>query len=178
VWVLQTILPDKYRIPEIIGPSRPLHEDAVNREDSYVGLYTMTIALITIAGGRIAEGKLDRALRRMNADQTTPMGTKDKTLSLMAKDQYIAVVKNDDGEESVDYIVGPRGKVEIGREGFASFIRVMHGDEADKDELEKRIERTLNVAESFNSSGVPAEAAASQVAGKKRGRPRRDDDDE
>lgn len=76
--------------------------------------------------------------------------------------------------------MGPRGKVEIGREGFASFIRMMHGDEADKDELEKRIERTLNVAESFNSSALPAaaEAPASQVAGKKRGRPRRDDDEE
>lgn len=177
VWVLQTIIPDKYRLPEIIGPSRPLRENDVNREDSYVGLYTMTIALITISGGRISDGKLDRAFRRMNADQNTPMGTKDKTLALMAKDQYIAAVKNEDEGETVDYIVGPRGKVEIGRDGFANFIRMMSGDE-DQDELEKRIERTLDVAESFNSSGPPAEAeaGASQVAGRKRGR-RRDDDE-
>ena len=172
--MLQTILPDQYRIPDIIGPSRPLPDDDINREDSYVGLYTMTIALITIAGGKIPEGKLDRALRRMNADQSTPVGSKDKTLSLMAKDGYIVAIKED---ETVEYIVGPRGKVEVGRDGFANLIRMMYGEDQDQEELEKRIERTLNVAEAFNSSGVPAEPpAASQMAGRKRGRPRRDED--
>jgi len=172
--VLQTILPDQYRIPDIIGPSRPLPDDDINREDSYVGLYTMTIALITIAGGKIPEGKLDRALRRMNADQSTPVGSKDKTLSLMAKDGYIVAIKED---EAVEYIVGPRGKVEVGRDGFANLIRMMYGEDQDQEELEKRIERTLNVAEAFNSSGVPAEPpAAPQIAGRKRGRPRRDED--
>lgn len=174
--MLQTILPEQYRIPEIIGPSRPLTEDDINQEDSYVGLYTATIALIIIAGGKIAEGKLDRALRRMNADQSTPMGSKDKTIALMVKDGYIASVKE---EESVDYIIGPRGKMEVGRDGFANLIRKMYGGEDDQDELEKRIERTLNVAEAFNSSGTPAAApAASQMAGRKRGRPRRDEDDD
>ena len=174
---MQTILPEQYRIPDIIGPSRPLPEDEINREDSYVGLYTMVIALITISGGRIPEGKLDRAFRRMNADQSTPMGSKDKTLALMAKDGYIVAVKE---EETVDYIVGPRGKVEVGGEGFANFVRMMYGEEQDQEGLEKRIERTLNVAEAFNSSGVPVEAAAaaSQTAGRKRGRPRRDEDDD
>lgn len=141
----------------------------------------MVIALITIAGGMIAEGKLDRAFRRMNADNSTPLGTKDKTLALMAKDGYIVRVKdNSSGEETVDYIVGPRGKVEVGRDGFAKFVRTIYGEEADQDELERSIERTLNVADAFNSSGVPAEpaAGASQTAGRKRGRPRRDEDDE
>ncbi|KAH7070701.1 MAGE family-domain-containing protein [Paraphoma chrysanthemicola] len=176
LWVLQTILPEQYRIPEIIGPSRPGADDEINREDAYVGLYTMVIALITISGGRIPEGKLDRAFRRMNADQSTPLGNKDKTLATMAKDGYIASVKE---EEAVDYIVGPRGKVEIGREGFANFVRLMYGADEDQEELEKRIERTLNVADAFNGSAAPVEAAAaSQTAGRKRGRPRRDEEDE
>jgi hypothetical protein len=139
----------------------------------------MVIALITIAGGMIAEGKLDRALRRMNADNSTPMGTKDKTLTLMAKDGYITRVKdNSSGEETVDYIVGPRGRVEVGRDGFAKFVRMIYGNE-DQEELERQIERTLNVADAFNSSSVPAEPAggASQTAGRKRGRPRRDEDE-
>jgi hypothetical protein len=173
MWVLQTILPEQYRLPDIMGPSRPVPDDKINTEDSYVGLYTMTIALITISGGMIPEGKLDRALRRMNADQVTPLGSKDKTLALMIKDGYI-----------VEYIVGPRGKVEVGRDGVASLVRMMYGEGEDVEELEKRIERTLNVAEAFNSTGAASEpvaaagaASASQMAGRKRGR-RRDDDEE
>lgn len=156
-------------------------DDETNREDSYVGLYTMVIAMITISGGMMPEGKLDRAFRRMNADQSTPMGTKDKTLALMIKDGYIARVKDSSsGEETVDYIVGPRGKVEVGKDGFANFVRMMYGQDGEGEDFEKAIERTLNVADAFNNSGAPAEsvAAASHMAGRKRGRPRRDEDDE
>jgi hypothetical protein len=141
----------------------------------------MVIALITISGGIMAEGKLDRAFRRMNADNSTPLGTKDKTLALMIKDGYIVRVKDtSSGEETIEYIVGPRGKVEVGREGFANLVRTIYGQEGEQDELEKSIERTLNVADAFTSSGAPVETpvAASQVAGRKRGRPRRDEDDE
>jgi hypothetical protein len=175
MWVLQTILPEQYRIPEIIGPSRELSSDEINREDSYVGLYTMVIALIIISSGQMPEGKLDRALRRMNADQNTPMGAKDKTIALMIKDGYIVRVKEAPagGEETVDYIVGPRGKVEVGGAGVANFVRMIYGGEGDQEDLEKRIDRTLNVAEAYSSA--PAEApAASQAAGRKRGRARDD----
>ncbi|KAF1832887.1 MAGE-domain-containing protein [Decorospora gaudefroyi] len=179
IWVLQTILPEQYRIPEIIGPSRPLDEGKVNREDAYVGLYTMAIALITISGGTIPEGKLDRALRRMNADQTTPVGTKDRTLAAMVKDGYIVKIKDPSaGDETIDYIVGPRGKVEVGREGVGQFIGMMYGASEDDEELEKRIQRTLDVAEAHNNS-VPVDGAsgASQAVGRKRGRPKNDVDE-
>lgn len=177
MWILQSVLPEQYRIPAIIGPSRPLDEDIINTEDSYIGLYTMTIALITISGGKMTEGKLDRALRRMNADQTTPLGTKERTLAAMVKDGYIVKVKEDRAgdDETVDYIVGPRGKVEVGREGVGQLIRMMYGETEDMEELEKRIQRTLDLADAFNGV-VPAPEttaeAASQVAGRKRGRPR------
>ncbi|KAI4913450.1 uncharacterized protein J4E92_009799 [Alternaria infectoria] len=182
IWVLQTILPEQYRIPDIIGPSRPLAADSdeINREDSYVGLYTMAIALIVISGGIIPEGKLDRALRRMNADQTTPVGTKDKTLAIMAKDGYIVKIRETPagGEETIDYIVGPRGKVEVGREGVAQFIRMMFGESEDVEELEKKLQRTLQVADALSDSApVEATQGASQAAGRKRGRPRNDDDE-
>ena len=151
----------------------------VNREDSYVGLYTMAIALIIISGGIIPEGKLDRALRRMNADQSTPMGSKDKTLSTMVKDGYIVKVKDASGggEETVDYIVGPRGKVEVGRDGVAQFIRTMHGESEDEAELEKRIQRTLDAAEVYNNAAPSIEGTQTQSAGRKRGRPRNDEDE-
>ncbi|RAR15972.1 zinc finger phd-type protein [Stemphylium lycopersici] len=114
----------------------------------------MVIALITISGGIMAEGKLDRALRRMNAEQSTPVGSKDKALAMMVKDGYIVRIKDASGagDETVDYIVGPRGRVDVGRHGVARFLRAMHGEEEDEAELERRIQRTLNVAEAHNNS--------------------------
>lgn len=180
--MLQTILPSQYRIPEILGPSRPLpKEDDINREDSYVGLYTMVIALITICGGKIKEETLDRHLRRLNANNSTPLGTTDKSIRLMADNGYIARVKETqaDGAETLEYIVGPRGKLEVGRDGVTELIRVMYGEEGDLAEVERKIERTLNIADAFNGSGAAPEpvAAPSQTAGKKRGRRRDEDDD-
>lgn len=191
MWVLQTMIPDQYRIPEVIGPSRPLEKNENNRSDAYVGLYTMVIALITIAGGKLPEAKLDRALKRMNAEQTTPVDTKDKTLGLMSKDGYIVKVREStNGDETVDYIVGPRGKVEVGREGFADLIRLIYGNDTDEDpdELEKKIKRTLDIAGSRNGvvasgagaagNGPTGDARAPQAGGRKRGRPRREEEDE
>ena len=142
-------------------------------------LYTITIALIAISGGKIPEGKLDRQLRRMNADQSTPIGSKDKTIAAMVKDGYIVKVKESSGgdEETVDYIVGPRGKVEVGREGVAKLVRTIYGEDENQDALEKRIQRTLDVADAYNGGGLGDEAAiaaSSQMAGRKRGRPRRE----
>jgi hypothetical protein len=180
MWVLQTIVPEQYRLPEAIGPSRPLEQDENNKEAAYVGLYTMVIALIMIAGGRLPEGKLDRALRRMNANQTTPLDSTDKTLALMSKDGYIVRVRESTGgEETTDYIVGPRGKVEVGREGFAHLIRTIYGnDNGDPEELEKKIKRTLDVAGATSGVAAAGEAPAPQAAGRKRGRARREDDED
>jgi hypothetical protein len=176
MWVLQTIVPPQYRLPEVMGPARPTDRAEDDTVAAYVGLYTMVIALITIAGGRLPEGKLDRALRRMNAEQTTPVETKDKTLALMVKDGYVVKVRESvGGDETVDYIVGPRGKVEVGAEGFANLIRTIYGGE--DEEVEQKIKRTLDVA--GVTSGVPAaEAPAPPAAGRKRGRPQRDEDED
>jgi hypothetical protein len=182
MWVLQTIIPEQYRIPEVIGPSRPLENNEHNNADAYVGLYTMVMALITIAGGKLLEAKLDRALKRLNADQTTPLDTKEKTLALMIKDGYIVKVRESNGgDETIDYIVGPRGKLEVGREGFADLVRKMFAVESDEDaeELEKKIKRTLDIAGARSGPAPTAEEApALQAAGRKRGRRDHDDDDE
>lgn len=180
MWVLQTIVPERYRVPEAIGPSRPAEKAEDDTAAAYVGLYTMVMALIIISGGRLPENKLDRSLRRMNANQSTPVDTTDKTIALMIKDGYIAKVKENESD-TVDYIVGPRGKVEMGREGFAELVRRIYGDsDEDEEELEKKIKRTLDVAGA--TSGVaPAKEAAPQAAGRKRGWAQReadDDDDE
>lgn len=183
--MLQTIVPEQYRVPEAIGPSRPAEKAEDDTAAAYVGLYTMVMALIIIAGGRLPENKLDRSLRRMNANQSTPVDTTDKTIALMIKDGYIVRVKETvNGDDTIDYIVGPRGKVEMGREGFAELVRRIYGDDEDEEELEKKIKRTLDVAGATSGVAPAGEAPTSQAAaGRKRGRPRRggdedEDDDE
>jgi DNA-binding PadR family transcriptional regulator len=109
------------------------------------------------------------------------VGTKDKTLATMVKDGYIVKVKDTSsgGEETVDYVVGPRGKMEVGRDGVAQLIRVMFGGSEDVEELEKRIDRTLQVAGAQSDAAPTVEAAmdASQAGGRKRGRPRNEGDE-
>lgn len=126
------------------------------------------------------EVKLERALRRMNLDRNTLLGTKDKTLAMMVKDGYIQKIKED---EDVSYVVGVRGKVEVGRDGVASLIRAMWGESEDLDDLEKRVQRTLDIADVYNNTETVGEAATqtaavSQGAGRKRGRPRNEDADD
>lgn len=163
MWVLQTTVPAQYRVPEAVGPGRAAARAEDDTAAAYVGLYTMVIALITIAGGRLPEGKLDRALRRMNAEQTTPVDTKDKTLAAMARDGYIVKVREAvGGDETVDYIVGPRGRVEVGGEGFAAVVRRVYGEGEGEAEVAQKIKRTLDVA-GVAATGVPE-------AGRKRGR--------
>lgn len=177
MWVLQTVVPEQYRVSEAVGPSRPAARAEDDTPAAYVGLYTMVIALVIIAGGRLPENKLDRALKRMNANQTTPVDTTEKTLALMVKDGYVVKVRESvNGDETVDYVVGPRGKVEVGREGFAELIRTIYGDAEDGEDLELKIKRTLDVAGATSgaASGV-APAEAPPAAGRKRGRPRHDE---
>jgi hypothetical protein len=143
-WVLKNLLPERYRVPEIIAPPRIPTSEV---ECAYVGLYTMIISLIALSGGSLPEQKLERFLKRANADQTTPVDKTEKVLARMVKEGYI--LKNKDtsaGEELVDYYIGPRGKVEVGDEGVAGLVRAVYGEDGLPD-LEKRIERSLELTE-------------------------------
>jgi melanoma-associated antigen len=79
----------------------------------------------------------------------------------------------------VDVFGMPRGKMEVGRDGVAQLIRKIFGDSEDGDELDKKIERTLQVAGANDDAAPLVEAAnvASQANGRKRGRPRGEGDE-
>ena len=111
-WVLCSSLPAKYRDAAVLEPSMvPTSE----LEAAYTGLYSFLIAVITLSGGQLAEAKLDRYLRRVNADQSTPVDKTEKALARMVKEGYLHRSKETvNGEEVVEYFVGPRGKVEVG----------------------------------------------------------------
>lgn len=144
MWVLQNILPDQYRTADIMGPGPEPPEDDVDADSAYIGLYTTIISLILLSGGTLSESKLDRFLKRMNAEQSTPVDSTDKLLTRMIKEAYIVRVKDSSsGEELVDYMVGPRGKVEVGKEGVANFVRTVYG--GGSEDLEQRLTRSLGL---------------------------------
>ncbi|KAL4751847.1 hypothetical protein BDW72DRAFT_202743 [Aspergillus terricola var. indicus] len=124
-WILASTLPSKYRKQDILRPTRG------PAESSYTGLYTFIIAVILLNGGTLQEQKLDRYLSRMNAEQFTPVDRTDHLLQRLCKEGYL--VRNremDGGDEIIEYMVGPRGKVEVGARGVAGLVREVYGRQA------------------------------------------------
>ena len=141
-WVLITILPSRFRDPEILPP--PSAPTAVE-ESTYTSIYTLLVSLIMLAGGQLPDAKMERYLRRLGMEDNAPVDGFDKTeklLKRLEKDQYITKIKENagQGEEDVFWIVGPRGKVEVGEMGVQGLVKAVHGDleEEDEDELERR----------------------------------------
>ena len=95
----------------------------------------------------MAEGRLEAALGRVNADNHFLNGERtENILKRMEKQGYIVKIRERDGggEESVDFMVGPRGKAEIGERGVAGMARRVYGKkDAEKDELERKLVRSL-----------------------------------
>ena len=145
-YVLTNILPAEYRTPTLVGPGPEPGDDEADVEAAYTALCSVIITLILLSDGALSEGKLDRFLRRMNADRVTPVDATDKVLARMAREGYIVKVKETQGgDELVDYMVGPRGKVEVGKEGAANLVRAVHGGSSD--DLEQRLKRSLGLGD-------------------------------
>lgn len=67
----------------------------------------------------------------MNAEQNTPIDRTDKLLARLCKEGYLVKTREmDGGEEIIEYILGPRGKVEVGSGAVAGMARVVYGREA------------------------------------------------
>ncbi|WEW55253.1 hypothetical protein PRK78_000682 [Emydomyces testavorans] len=155
-WTLVSTLPPAYRIPEILPPSKA---PSSALESSYVALYTFIISLISLSGGCIAEQKLDRYLRRVNADSYTPLDRTEKLLARLCKEGYLVRNRDvDGGEEVIEYLVGPRGKIEVGVGGVAGLVGEVYGfgrvnavqggvDEAAMEEFEQKLRRSLGIKE-------------------------------
>lgn len=147
-YILTSILPAAYRVPPILAPAR-IPSNAL--EASYTGLYTFIISIISLSpGSTIAEPRLERHLKRMNADNSDSNGPNtERVLKRMEREGYIAKVREriGDGEESIDYVVGPRGKAEVGERGVAAVVREVYGKEdAEAADLEKKLARSLSLS--------------------------------
>ena len=188
-WLLCSVLPADYRDADVISPAKAPAKDF---ESAYTGLYSFIVTVIALSGGRLPEARLERILARMNADQNTPVANKEDLFKRMVKQDYIGkVVEQQGGENVIDYIVGPRGRLQVGNEGVAGLVRRVYahseGGEA-QEELERRLARSLKVAQ-LDPEPPQENRGASAISGPqisgtgKRGRLRRhqqqpDGDDE
>ena len=144
-YILTSTLPARYRQPKIISPPQIPSTAA---ESSYIGLVTFILALIYLSPAKtISESRLEKHLKRMNADNYVLNGEKtEKVLKRMEKEGYISKFRERDGggEETVDYVLGSRGKVEVGELGVAGLVRKVYGKkDAEAEELDKRLVRSL-----------------------------------
>lgn len=106
----------------------------------------MVIALIALNGGEITEQKLKRYLSRVNADNKLGSEKTEEVLARMEKMGYVAKrVENisADQDKNVSWLVGPRGKKEVGPEGVAGMIREVFGGSTPA--LEKQLAASLGV---------------------------------
>ena len=156
--MLRNALPDSFRTPATLAPPQAPTSEL---ESVYVGLYTMVIALISLSGGVLSEAKLDRFLKRMNANESTPLDSTEEMLKRMVKEGYLAKVRDTTaGDDLVDYHVGPRGKVEVGEEAVASMVRRVYSG-ASLDDLDERLNRSLGIAD--GGDGTAAAAARTRA---------------
>lgn len=143
-YILTSTLPPRFRTPAILPPSRI---PSSSTESAYTALYTFIIAIIALSPrGTIPEPRLERHLKRMNADNYVLGEKTEKVLKRMERENYIVRVPERDGggEESVEFVVGPRGKAEVGERGVAGLARRVYGKkDAEAEELDRRLVRSL-----------------------------------
>ena len=143
-WVLTSTLPRALRAAPILAPPRA---PSASAEAGYVGLTTFVVGLVYLSHGqRISEGQLERQLKRANAEQYLLGDKTERVLRRLEREGYVVKVREREagGEETVDYVVGPRGKVEVGERGVASLVKNVYGKrDVEVSELEDRLEKSL-----------------------------------
>lgn len=71
----------------------------------------------------------------------------EKLLQKLVKEGYLEKRRDtSSGEELIEWVVGPRGKIEVGERGVQGFVRAVYGGHGEEDEeLERKLERSLGL---------------------------------
>jgi melanoma-associated antigen len=148
-WIVVSTLPEKYkRDPQIVTPTSA--GGSRDAEASYTALYSFVVSIIYLNNGVLPEAKLERYLKRVNAEIYTTLGPTDKVLARMVKDGYVEKRRDtSNGEENVEWAAGPRGKVEVGIKGVKGLVKGVYGfqgtdDGAEVDGEEEELDQKLN----------------------------------
>jgi hypothetical protein len=158
-----------------------------SEEAEYIALCTMLVSLITMSPShQMANAKFESVLNRLNCNKN--MGTLDSTpvvLKRMERDGYVfkSVDRSNVDDEQINWIVGPRGKVEIGNKGIMGLVEEVYGNDA-PDDLDKRLNKSLGIErrsapdreEEDEASGNGDPGPSTQKQKRRKGRQVEDDD--
>ncbi|CAD6445662.1 59e016a9-1f21-4b76-a29c-53b051e7b3a1 [Sclerotinia trifoliorum] len=179
-YILTSVLPIEYRSPSIIQPSKVVSQWD---EATYIGFYTTIVSVIMLSpDSTMTDSKLTSLLRKLNAETNMPMEKTTLILKKMMQQNYVTrTVEKNDGDEIIEWRVGPRGKTEVGTKGVQGLVKEVYGENAPED-LDKRLERSLGKRKRTHeeSEGVAAAPEANGGSSSrrfsKRARPRREAD--
>ncbi|KAM0541879.1 hypothetical protein ACHAPJ_013069 [Fusarium lateritium] len=164
-YILTSTLPEAYRNAAILNPSKTPSADD---EATYTAFYTLAISMIWLNSGELSEQKLKRYLTRLNADQNVSMDKTEVILKRMERQGY--VIKRverppigQDGEHTITWHVGPRGREEVGLDGVMGMVRQVYADDWNED-LEKKMRSSLNIRELPGQNDEEEEEAAAEAS--------------
>ncbi|EWC43445.1 hypothetical protein DRE_07586 [Drechslerella stenobrocha 248] len=147
-WQLVSTLPEAYRIPLLLAPQLP-------DDQAVLGLASALVTMVYLSGRSIGENLLRRHLRKFGVEErilvegNRESGRIDNILAKLVREGYLVKLKDDvvvGQEQTFTYVVGPRGKLEVGREGVLSYVsRVYSGVDGDAvdDGLERKVNRAI-----------------------------------
>ncbi|KAM5346941.1 hypothetical protein ACJ41O_009946 [Fusarium nematophilum] len=143
-YILTSTLPEAYRSAAILKATKELPF-----ESFYQGFYTTVIAIIWLNQGEISDQKLKRNLARLNADQNISTDKTEIILKGMERHGYVdkridRPPIGQDGEPTITWHVGPRGKEEVGLDGVMGMVREVYGESWDQG-MEKKLRSSLNL---------------------------------
>ncbi|KAM0513812.1 hypothetical protein ACHAPE_007412 [Trichoderma viride] len=145
-YVLSSALPEEYRSASILRPSKT---PSAEQEATYMGFYTLLVSLIWLNGGELSEQKLQRSLMRLNADRMLASERTEVVLKRLERQGYV-IKKVDrppvgyEGDQTITWHVGPRGKEEIGLDGVMGLVREVYGHPEDA-AFDKKLRSSLGL---------------------------------
>lgn len=167
--------------PSIIGN--------VENEAAYIGICSIIVSIIALsAGGTIQDARLTHHLKSMNLDMNTPVGKTEDVLKRMISQGYIQkIVERNENDETIDWIVGPRGKVELAAKGIRGLVLEIYGgeDQEVRKDVDQKVQKALGLelntknraneqqeeeeeAEEEPDNGDPAPSTARRASGRRR----------
>jgi hypothetical protein len=155
-WILVSTLPKKYKTDlQVVTPTNA--GGSREAEAGYTAFYSFVVSVIYLNNGTLPEAKLERYLKRVNAETYTTVGPTEKVLARMVKDGYVEKRRDtSNGEENIEWAVGPRGKVEVGITGVTGLVKGVYGFQGTEDgaqvdgeeeELDRKLKRSLGIKE-------------------------------